>query len=151
MHTSCTCTVVHTYYYNYFVDLTVIRFYNYRFYAPIFIYFLQYSVVKFWDRRPANETDKHLFFIFFEWKNNIIERSVLVYTTTPWSMGAGLCGVFLMLHRGYQLAQTTYKKAQKEKQRRSMRRQTIRELRRQRTLQEEQQPVDGSQSEGDYV
>ena len=59
----------------------------------------QYSVVKFWDKRNESIPKKHLFFIFFEWKNNVIEESHLVYTTTPWSIGAGLCGVFLMLHR----------------------------------------------------
>ena len=63
------------------------------------LYIFQYSVVKFWDKRMEPIPKKHLFFIFFEWKNNVIEESHLVYTTTPWSIGAGLCGVFLMLHR----------------------------------------------------
>ena len=63
------------------------------------MYIFQYSVVKFWDKRMEPIPKKHLFFIFFEWKNNVIEESHLVYTTTPWSIGAGLCGVFLMLHR----------------------------------------------------
>lgn len=89
---------------------------------------LQYSVVKFWDRRNATQQEKHLFFIFFEWKNNIIEQSVLLYTTTPWSIGAGLCGVFLTIHRGFQLAQVAYRKFQKEKRRRTTRKQTLREL-----------------------
>ena len=91
----------------------------------------QYSVVKFHDRRPKDEQDAKLFFIFFEWKNDIIEKSYLVYTTTPWSIGAGLCGVFLTLHRGYQLAQTSYKRVQKDKARRSIRKRTIREMRKQ--------------------
>ncbi|KAK2173466.1 hypothetical protein NP493_874g01006 [Ridgeia piscesae] len=87
-----------------------------------------YSVVKFWDRRSAKQQKKHLFFIFFEWKNNIIEQSVLLYTTTPWSIGAGLCGVFLTIHRGFQLAQVAYRKFKKEKRRRTIRKQTLREL-----------------------
>ncbi|KAI0220511.1 hypothetical protein LSAT2_028005, partial [Lamellibrachia satsuma] len=89
---------------------------------------VEYSVVKFWDRRNATQQEKHLFFIFFEWKNNIIEQSVLLYTTTPWSIGAGLCGVFLTIHRGFQLAQVAYRKFQKEKRRRTTRKQTLREL-----------------------
>ena len=92
----------------------------------------QYSVVRFHDRREEEEKKRHLFFIFFEWKNDIIEQSYLVYTTTPWSMGAGLCGVFLTLHKGYQLSQTSYKRIQKDKERRSTRRRTIRELRHRR-------------------
>jgi hypothetical protein len=86
-------------------------------------------VVKFIDRRPVDEQGRHLFFIFFEWKNDIIEQSRLLYTTTPWSIGAGLCGVFLTLHRVYQLAQTSYKRMQKDKRRRSIRKRTLRELR----------------------
>ena len=81
------------------------------------------------DRRPENERHRHLFFIFFEWKNDIIEQSRLLYSTTPWSIGAGLCGVFLTLHRVYQLAQTSYKRMRKDQQRRSIRKRTLRELR----------------------
>ncbi len=99
----------------------------------IFVCYFQYSVVRFVDRRPENETKNHLFFIFFEWKNDIIEESHLLYTTTAWSIGAGLCGVFLTLHRVYQLAQTSYKRVQKDKMRRSMRKRTLRELQRQRS------------------
>ena len=55
--------------------------------------------MKFWDRRAEAARKKHLFFIFFEWKNAVIEQSNTIHTTTPWSLGAGLCGVFLMLHR----------------------------------------------------
>ena len=95
--------------------------------------YFQYSVVRHWDSRPEGERSKHLFFIFFEWKNDLIEQSYLIYTTTPWSIGAGLCGVFLTLHRGYQLAQTSYKRMQKDKRRRTIRKQTIRELKRQKS------------------
>ncbi|ELU13614.1 hypothetical protein CAPTEDRAFT_34671, partial [Capitella teleta] len=91
---------------------------------------VEYSVVRFYDRRPPDVSNTtHLFFIFFEWKNDIIERSYLIYTTTPWSIGAGLCGVFLTLHRGFQIAQTSYRRVQKDKQRRSIRKRTLRELR----------------------
>ena len=103
---------------------------------------LQYSVVKFHDRRPDDQKHRHLFFIFFEWKNDIIEQSYLIYTTTPWSIGAGLCGVFLTLHRGYQLAQTSYKRVQKDKERRSYRKRTLRELRKQKSMQMENPPAD---------
>lgn len=86
--------------------------------------------MRFYDRRPPDVSNTtHLFFIFFEWKNDIIERSYLIYTTTPWSIGAGLCGVFLTLHRGFQIAQTSYRRVQKDKQRRSIRKRTLRELR----------------------
>ena len=98
--------------------------------APLF---LQYSVVKYHDTRNATERKKHLFFIFFEWKNGIIEQSNLVYTTTPWNMGAGLCGVFLAIHRGYQLARSSYNHFQKDKRRRTLRKQTLRELRSQKS------------------
>lgn len=54
---------------------------------------------------------------------------------TPWSIGAGLCGVFLTLHRGYQLAQVGYKRVQKDKARRSIRKRTIRELQSQQSIQ----------------
>ncbi len=97
-------------------------------------FYLQYSVVKFWDRRDEEFQNKHLFFIFFEWKNNIIEQSYLIYTTTPWSIGAGLCGVFLTLHRGFVLAKTSYKRVQKEKERKKIRRQTIRDLKKQKSM-----------------
>ena len=100
---------------------------NYSDCSYVFFSF-QYSVVKFWDRRPEHMRGRHLFFIFFEWKNNIIEQSYLIHTTTPWSIGAGLCGVFLTLHRFFQLAQTSYKRVQKDKQR-SIRKRTLRELR----------------------
>ena len=90
----------------------------------------QYSVVEFHDRRSASEKDtKHLFFIFFEWKNDIIEQSYLIYSTTPWSVGAGLCGVFLMLHKGYQLSHTSYMRMQKDKERRLQRKRTLKERR----------------------
>ena len=92
----------------------------------------QYSVVKFHDRREASERDNHLFFIFFEWKNDIIEQSYLIYSTTPWSVGAGLCGMFLMLHKGYQLSHTSYTRLQKDKERRMQRRRTLRERRQSR-------------------
>lgn len=58
----------------------------------------------------------HLFFIFFEWKNNIVEQSFLLYTTNPWSIGAGLCGVFLTLHKAYSLLRASVKKVKKEKE-----------------------------------
>ncbi|XP_064632728.1 proton-activated chloride channel-like isoform X2 [Lineus longissimus] len=79
---------------------------------------VEYSVVKHHDRRPESELKKHLFFIFFEWKDNIYEESYLLTTTTPWSIGAGLCGVLLTLHKGYQLAQVSFKRMKKDKQRR---------------------------------
>lgn len=109
----------------------------------VYFFTLQYSVVKFWDRRQSTERKKHLFFIFFEWKNNIIEQSYLVYTTTPWSIGAGLCGVFLTIHRGYQLAQIGYKRARKDKERRSIRKRTIRELKKAKSVEKSR---DGSSS-----
>ena len=100
-----------------------------------FAYFsLQYSVVEFHDRRPDNDTTRHLFFIFFEWKNDIVEESHLLYTTSPWSIGAGLCGVFLMLERGYQLAQISYKRVHKDKVKRALRQRTLRELKQQQSL-----------------
>ena len=99
---------------------------------------MQYSVVKSHDRRPESEKKRHLFFIFFEWKNDIIEQSYLIYTTTPWSIGAGLCGVFLTLHRGYQLAQTSYKRVQKDNERRRYHKRTVRELRKQKSMQSDQ-------------
>ena len=100
---------------------------------------LQYSVVKFHDDRNATEHGKKLFFIFFEWKNSIIEESHLLHTTTPWSVLAGLCGVFLTLHRGYQLAHTTFHRVQKDKRRRTIRKQRIEEYKRSRSKQLSQQ------------
>ena len=91
---------------------------------------LQYSVVKHHDRRNELDQHKKLFFIFFEWKNAVTEQAHIVYTTTTWSVIAGLCGVFLMLHRGYQFAHTTFKRVQKDKKRRTMRKQRIEEYRR---------------------
>ena len=109
--------------------------------VEVYTFCRQYSVVKFHDRRPEDEKKRHLFFIFFEWKNDIIEQSYLIYTTTPWSIGAGLCGVFLTLHRGYQLAQTSYRRVQKDKERRSYRKRTLRELRKQKSMQAENPPA----------
>ncbi|XP_074645017.1 proton-activated chloride channel-like [Tubulanus polymorphus] len=90
---------------------------------------IEYSVVRHWERRNKSQRHKHLFFIFYEWKNDFIEESFLVYTTTPWNIGAALCGVFLTLHKGYQLAQTSYKRMKKDKQRRR----TIRQRRQERS------------------
>ena len=79
----------------------------------------QYSVVKHWDIRPQEEKNRtHLFFIFFEWKNNLVEQSELLYTTSAWSIGAGLCAVFLTLHKAYTLLKASVKRAKREKRKR---------------------------------
>ena len=44
-----------------------------------------------------------------------------------------------LIYRGYQLAQTSYKKMQKEKQRREIRKRTLRELRQQKSIQQERE------------
>ena len=113
---TCQCIAVHVLMY---ISLSVVLH---------IVFPLQYSVVQLVDRRPVEQQTNRLFFIFFEWKNNIVEESRELYTTTPWSMGAGLCGVFLTLHKAYQLAQESYKRVQKDKARRSMRRQTLRRM-----------------------
>ncbi|CAH1783881.1 unnamed protein product [Owenia fusiformis] len=89
---------------------------------------VEYSVVRFIDRRPEDDKKRHLFFIFFEWKNDLIEESYMMYTQTPWSVGAGLCAVLLTLHRGIQIAQLSFKRVQKDKRRRTIRRRTIQEV-----------------------
>lgn len=63
-----------------------------------------------------------MFFIFFEWKNNIVEQSFILYTTSPWSIGAGLCGVFLTLHKAYTLIRASVTKVKKQKKKLKARR-----------------------------
>ena len=71
------------------------------------------------DRRPFHERNRtHLFFIFFEWKDDLIEETYFLYATTAWHVGACLCAVFLTLHKAYSLLHTSVKKAKRNRRKR---------------------------------
>ncbi len=92
----------------------------------IVFYILQASVVKYFG---SNESfGGQPFFIFFEWKNNIIDQSFHLYTMTPWNLVAAMCGLLLALHKASMtalLCRSRLKKVKKEvKRRKTIRRMT---------------------------
>lgn len=64
------------------------------------------AVVKFNDRRPANQTDT-LFFVVFEWRDPFLQEIRLIVTANAWSSAAVLCGVFMALFKAANFAKLT--------------------------------------------